>query len=189
MTELESVPPGSAIEIRKLGLLRYRLRAWQVLSCRRERAFEFFKNPANLCDITPAWLSFSMLDRGTEPPVREGAEYDYTIRWLGLSMGWRSRIIDYHPPERFTDIQLRGPYRSWVHVHTFIHVHEGTLMKDEVTYRIPLPALPVNGIIRRQLRGIFTYRKRRIDAWVRSIAPEGRSGDAGDTEANHGAGH
>lgn len=186
MKGAEGVSPAREIEIRKLGTFRYRLNASQVLSCPRQQAFAFFKNPANLCDITPQWLSFCMLEEGTENPVRDGAEYDYTIRWLGFRIRWRSRIIEYHPPERFTDIQIRGPYRSWVHVHTFDPVLEGTLMKDEVTYVVPLFALPVHWLIRKQLIHIFTFRRERIEAWTRSIASEGDSGYGEEKEAAGG---
>ncbi|HDY72401.1 MAG TPA: hypothetical protein ENH50_12135 [Nitrospirae bacterium] len=55
--------------------------------------------------------------------------------------------------ERFTDIQIRGPYRFWSHLHTFEEVPEGTLMRDEVTYRLSHTAgLLHRSIIKRQLR-------------------------------------
>ena len=39
------------------------------------------------------------------------------------------------------DIQVMGPYNSWVHRHLLETVPEGTLMRDNVTYTLPLPAL------------------------------------------------
>ena len=81
---------------------------------------------------------------------------------------WRSRIIDYKPPERFTDIQLKGPYKSWTHLHVLEKVPEGTLMKDEVTYTLYLPALIVHHLlIRKKLKDIFSYRAVKIAEWAK----------------------
>jgi ligand-binding SRPBCC domain-containing protein len=100
----------------------------------------------------------------------EGAEFDYTIRWLGIPLPWKSRIIGYKPPSQFTDIQITGPYRSWSHLHTFEEVSEGTLMLDTVTYQLPLG--PLGDLahalaVKHQLDDIFRYRAMRIDEWVR----------------------
>jgi hypothetical protein len=99
----------------------------------------------------------------------EGAEFDYTIRWFGIPMPWKSRIIGYQPPGRFTDIQLAGPYRSWSHLHTFEEVSGRTLMLDTVTYQLPLGPLGnlVHALtVRRQLEDIFRYRAARIEEWA-----------------------
>lgn len=142
----------------------------QVLSPPRRQVFAFFEDPRNLYDITPDWLRFVMKDRSSTVAVFDGAEFDYTIRWFGLTLPWRSRIGDYRPPERFMDIQLIGPYRAWQHLHTFDDTPEGTVMRDRVVYRLPLGGLGRlvhAAIIRRQLQEIFRYRARAIDAWAR----------------------
>lgn len=98
--------------------------------------------------------------------VFEGAEFQYTIRWLGLKMRWRSRIVDYNPPERFTDEQILGPYRHWAHLHTFEDAGGGTRMRDKVDYTIPAAAIPIHrAIIMGQLRKIFDYRAVKIAEW------------------------
>jgi len=40
---------------------------------------------------------------------------------------WRTRINVWQPPHRFEDEQIRGPYRQWIHVHTFELRDGGTL--------------------------------------------------------------
>ena len=150
----------------------HRLSASQVLPLPRREAFLFFEDPRNLFDITPDWLRFVMKDREARTEVSEGAEFDYTIRWLGVTIPWRSRIVDYHPPEQFTDIQITGPYRNWSHLHTFEEVPDGTVMRDIVTYRLPFGSLgtAVHALaVRRQLEHIFQYRAVRIDQWARGM--------------------
>lgn len=165
-----TLPSTFTINFSRLDFATCRLAASQVLALPREQAFRFFEDPRNLFDITPDWLSFAMKDRDQMTSMFEGAEFDYTIRWFGIPLLWKSRIIGYQPPGRFTDIQLAGPYRSWSHLHAFEDVPEGTLMRDTVTYQLPLGPLGnlVHGLtVRHQLADIFRYRAARIDAWAR----------------------
>jgi ligand-binding SRPBCC domain-containing protein len=67
----------------------------------------------------------------------------------------------WEPPLRFVDEQLEGPYRTWVHLHSFEEAEGGTRMWDRVRYRLPLGplgalALPV---VRAQVARIFRFRE------------------------------
>ena len=146
----------------------FRLVASQILPLAPERAFSFFEDPHNLAHITPKWLHFRLLEDGGGRTF-EGVEFKYSIKWLGLRIPWRSRIVDYHPPHEFTDIQVAGPYRKWMHVHRFFPAPEGTRMEDNVGYRLPLGLagrLAHIWIVERQLRDIWTYRAARINEWA-----------------------
>ena len=165
------MPPSSfTLSIRAFGRATYQLEVSQVLPLPRREVFVFFEDPRNLFDITPDWLRFVMKDRDSRTEMFEGAEFDYTIRWFGIPLPWKSRIEGYRPPEAFTDIQTIGPYRSWSHLHTFEEAPSGTIMRDIVTYRVPFGLLggAVHAIaVKRQLEHIFQYRAVRIDEWAR----------------------
>jgi ligand-binding SRPBCC domain-containing protein len=129
-----------------------------------ERAFALFEDPYNLAKVTPAWLNFRIKTR--EPIVMgRGTQIDYTIRWLGLPVRWRTRITDYDPPRLFVDQQIRGPYLLWRHRHEFRETAGGTVISDRVDYRLPLGSagdLAHVLVVRRQLIGIFRFRQRAI---------------------------
>ena len=129
-----------------------------------DRVFRFFEEPRNLTLITPPWLRFVIRGPG-EIEMRRGAHIDYTIRWLGLPMGWTSVISEYDPPHSFADEQVRGPYSYWHHRHEFVSDGEGTIVSDRVHYSLPLGQLGRIAhalIVKRQLLAIFRYRQRAI---------------------------
>ena len=172
-----NIPPTFTLHFGRIDRATHRLSASQVLPLSRKEAFVFFEDPRNLFDITPDWLKFVMKDKEAQTGMFEGAEFDYTIRWFGIPLPWKSRIIGYQPPEQFTDIQLVGPYRSWSHLHTFEEHGGGTLMRDIVTYRLPFGPVgdTVHAIaVRRQLEDIFRYRALRIDEWARGVLQKKR---------------
>jgi ligand-binding SRPBCC domain-containing protein len=122
-----------------------------------EDLFSFFADPANLETITPPWLHFRIL---TLAPVemREGVLIDYKLLIHGLPLRWRTRINVWEPPHVFVDEQLRGPYRKWVHQHTFERVDGGTLMRDFVQYAVPFDFAVHRWLVRPDIEKIFRYR-------------------------------
>lgn len=139
------------------------LRSRTLLPRSVEESFDFFSDASNLERITPPELRFRIV-----PPVpqeiREGTLIDYRLSLFGLPFGWRTEITRWAPPFEFVDTQLSGPYAQWIHRHTFTPSDGGTIMEDEVRYRLPVPlagevAFPV---VRLQLGRIFRYRGRRI---------------------------
>jgi ligand-binding SRPBCC domain-containing protein len=128
-----------------------------------EEVFAFFSDPDNLARITPPWLGFRM--RTPRQEMRQGLRIAYRIRPLGVPQRWRSEITLWDPPHRFVDEQVRGPYRSWHHLHEFHAVDGGTEIRDTVRYTLPLGPLGRLAhalVVRRQLESIFAYRARVI---------------------------
>jgi hypothetical protein len=127
--------------------------------------FEFFARASNLEQITPPWLSFSIL--GTEPSeVIPGTVIPYRLRLHGIPLTWVSQIEAFEPGRLFVDRQLIGPYKLWLHRHDFEGDGEGTVIRDEVHYELPLGALGglANRIfVRRDVERIFAYRHQSIE--------------------------
>jgi ligand-binding SRPBCC domain-containing protein len=129
-----------------------------------ETAFAVFESPYNLARITPAWLGFRITTPG-RVIIREGAEIEYRIGWLGLPLGWKTLFTAYDPPRLFEDEQARGPYSFWRHRHGFEAAPGGTIVSDYVEYALPFGALgrAVHAlIVKRQLRQIFEFRQRAL---------------------------
>ncbi|MFO0863777.1 MAG: SRPBCC family protein [Gemmataceae bacterium] len=128
------------------------------------QVFDFFSDARNLDAITPPWLHFRIL---TSLPIemKPGALIDYQLRVRGLPIRWRTEITHWDPPHRFVDRQLKGPYRQWIHEHSFEEVDGGTLIRDKVDYAVPgwfLEPIIHALFVGPDVRKIFSYRQEKI---------------------------
>jgi ligand-binding SRPBCC domain-containing protein len=141
----------------------------QRVSVTPARAFGFYADAHNLEPMTPPWLHFQVTTPG---PIEMGAGtlLDYRLRLHGVPITWQTRIETWEPPDRFTDVQLRGPYARWEHTHEFEPAGEdGCTMHDRVLYAIPygpLGELAHRLFVRRDLERIFDFRR---DAFAASL--------------------
>lgn len=140
---------------------QYLFQCEQTLPISIEQAWNFFSDPRNLCKITPASLDFKIIS-AVPAKIYDGLEIEYRVRpLLGIRLPWISRIHDVREPFQFVDVQLRGPYRYWHHQHTFESISTGVLMKDIITYEVPLASIfPwVNDwVVKKELERIFNFR-------------------------------
>ncbi len=140
-----------------------RLESVQFLPQPLERVFEFFADAHQLEAITPPWLHFSVL---TPRPIRMGKDIriDYRLRLHGFPVRWQSIISVWEPPFRFVDEQVIGPYRHWHHEHRFESAASGLLCRDTVDYEVPGGTLVDAIFVRPDLRKIFRFRRKKLEA-------------------------
>ena len=87
---------------------------------------------------------------------------DYRLRVRGVPLRWRTRINVWQPPHRFVDEQIHGPYRQWIHEHTFEARDGGTLARDVVHYAVPLDFLVPRCLVPPDIENIFAFRTRKL---------------------------
>ena len=123
----------------------------------QDELFAFFSNASNLEAITPPWLKFRT--KAQAPVVmRQGAIIDYKLRIHGVPLRWRTEIKVWEPPRRFVDEKIRGPYRLWIHEHTFEPRDGGTLMRDHVRYAVWFDFVAHRLLVRPDIERIFAFR-------------------------------
>jgi ligand-binding SRPBCC domain-containing protein len=146
----------------------FQLNAEQTIKAPIDRVFSFFADAGNLDEITPKAIGFRIL---TPRPIemRAGTLIDYSITLHGLPIRWRTRINVWEPGKRFVDEQLSGPYRLWVHEHTFEPCgpdNAWTLVCDHVRYAVPggpgLERAIEGWFVRPRLEEVFVHRKKAI---------------------------
>jgi len=140
-------------------------RAEQLVPRQLDEVFDFFSKAENLQQLTPPWLNFRIVS--VHPtPVREGTLIRYSLRWRIFPIHWTTKIIDWEPPHRFVDLQLKGPYRLWRHNHLFAAEGSGTRITDEVQYALPLGLvgrIAHTVKVRSDVEAIFAHRRAAVD--------------------------
>lgn len=130
----------------------------------RPEVFAFFAEAENLEQITPSTLRFKI----TSPlpiEMKAGALIDYRLSLHGIPFHWQTQITVFEPISTFTDVQLTGPYRRWIHRHDFADAPGGTQMQDHVEYELPFG--PIGDLVhrlfvRRSVQQIFDHRNATI---------------------------
>jgi ligand-binding SRPBCC domain-containing protein len=141
----------------------YQLKDNLELATTLEDAWEFVSNPYNLKEITPDYMGFEIRTSDLPRKVYPGLMISYWVRpVLGLKMNWLTEITQVREPHYFVDEQRAGPYALWHHEHSLTPTEKGVLMTDLVTYKLPagpLGAVAHSLFVRKQLEGIFRYRR------------------------------
>ncbi|MBE7172696.1 MAG: SRPBCC family protein [Williamsia sp.] len=145
------------------------LKTVQLIPVSVSQAWTFFSDPANLADLTPAYLSFHIISHHQGNTMYPGQIIEYTIKpLLGIRVYWMTEITHVSHEKFFVDEQRYGPYSFWHHQHRFKPVDGGVEMTDIVHYKIPLGFLGgiAHGLlVRRRLEQIFSYRFEKIESY------------------------
>ncbi|MFN0215826.1 MAG: SRPBCC family protein [Saprospiraceae bacterium] len=146
------------------------LKSVQRLPISAESAWDFFSNPMNLKEITPEKMGLHVTsdpDFSTRK-MYAGQVITYTVKPIwGIPLFWMTEITHVQEGQFFVDEQRVGPYALWHHQHHFKAIPGGVEMTDLIHYRVPLGWLGdvANWLfVRRQLEGIFVFRKKKLEA-------------------------
>ena len=108
----------------------------------------------------PPWQRVEVVEQsgGIEPGGR------VTLRLAAgpLKIRWQLEHRDYAAGRQFRDVQLSGPFRSWVHTHSIEpDGPSACFLEDRIEYELPYGLLgdaAGTGFVRRQLERLFAYR-------------------------------
>ena len=142
----------------------YTLGFAQQVSRPLPEVFAFFSRAENLEVLTPPWLNFKILKVAPQP-IQQGTLVNYSLRVHGIPLHWISEIVEWEPPHRFVDLQLRGPYRVWRHEHRFEARDGGTLISDTISLALPLGTLGQLAYkmkVQSDVDKIFAFRKAKV---------------------------
>ena len=140
----------------------HRLYREQQLNCDIETAWKFFSSANNLAVITPKDMNFTVLTKLQNDEIYKGMLIDYTVSpILKIPMKWQTQITQVDFQRSFTDFQQKGPYKLWNHFHEFIPNENGVLIKDTVSYELPMGFLGEIAhklFVKSKLKSIFDFR-------------------------------
>jgi ligand-binding SRPBCC domain-containing protein len=139
-----------------------------------ERVFAFHELPDALARLTPPWERARVLKAA--PDLRVGSRAVVETRLFGLvPVRWVAEHTAYDPPRMFEDVQVEGPFRSWVHRRRVEPHGNGSLLRDEIEFEPPLGLigrLASPFLVEPRLRRLFDYRHRVTREWCERVAHE-----------------
>jgi ligand-binding SRPBCC domain-containing protein len=139
----------------------YTLEARQRIAANLPEAWDFFLSPENLAKITPPQMGFRISSDNLEK-LYAGQIISYKVGIFPfVQSNWVTEITQVSQHKYFIDEQRSGPYSLWHHEHFFEPDDDGTIVKDRISYKIPLGIIGrlIHALlIKKKLRGIFEYR-------------------------------
>lgn len=146
----------------------YSLKTVQKLPVGIDVAWEFFSNPSNLKDITPADMGFRVISQQYGDAMYAGQIIEYKVSpLLGIPLYWMTEITQVEDKKYFIDEQRYGPYSLWHHQHHFKTIEGGVEMTDIVHYKIPfwfLGDIANTIFLQNELKKIFAFRFTKAEA-------------------------
>jgi ligand-binding SRPBCC domain-containing protein len=137
----------------------YQLIKKQKLPVNINEIWDFVSSPANLKDITPDHMGFTVTSNNGSQKMYPGMIITYKVSpILGIKLNWMTEITHVKDYEYFIDEQRIGPYRIWHHEHKLEIIEDGVMMIDIVTYQPPIGfigAIANSLLIKNQLIQIF----------------------------------
>ena len=135
--------------------------------------FDWHARPGAFSRLVPPWEAVRVEQRGEGLEV--GTRTILSAPVIGpIRSRWVAHHVECEAPGGFTDVQERGPFASWRHVHRFSDGLGGAVLEDEVTWEPPLGALGravAGGFIRRRLDAMFGMRHRRTTRDLERLRP------------------
>jgi ligand-binding SRPBCC domain-containing protein len=145
----------------------YQFEQEQKLKGNLDEIWDFISSPANLKEITPAYMGFDIMSKGLPDKMYPGMIISYKVSPLiGIKTTWVTEITQVQEKRYFIDEQRVGPYSIWHHQHHLEAIPGGVLMRDVISYFPPLGflgSLANNLFIRKKLNEIFAFRTKALD--------------------------
>ena len=123
--------------------------------------FAWHERPGAFARLAPPWQKIEVLSH--TGGIRDGAKVSLCMKIGPVLVRWDVEHRDYIGGVQFRDVQVRGPFAHWDHLHRVEAVEGGRacVLTDEITYKLPfgVPGRIVGGAyVRRELERLFDYR-------------------------------
>ena len=121
--------------------------------------FAFHERPDALVRLTPPGDRIDVIQPPTSLAV--GTHVIFRVHLGPIAVVWEAEHTEYERDKVFADLQIRGPFRYWLHRHRFESTATGTRLIDDIEYELPAGALGrliAGGAIRAKLEAMFAHR-------------------------------
>ncbi len=131
-----------------------------IFPCTVEELYAFHSRPGALERLLPPWDGSEVVWK--KGSLAAGGKVLMRLRQGPVSFPWEAHHIREVPGVMFQDIQHKGPFAKFSHVHRFRDTPEGAILEDEIEFALPcqsvMPKVATHHV-REMLTRIFTYRE------------------------------
>lgn len=143
-----------------------------VIHATPERVFAFHELPDAFSRLVPPWEDATIVQKADISVI--GSQAIIETKILGLIPArWVAEHTAYDPPRYFEDVQISGPFKSWVHRHTIEPHPDGATLRDEIEYEPPmsfLGALAAPVLIIPKIEKMFDDRHEVTRKWCEDLS-------------------
>lgn len=133
-----------------------------LLPCNVNTLFEYHTQKGVLERLTPAWSKLHLISQ--KGGINNDAITIFRINFGPIGLKLISKHYGYIYNKQFQDEMIKGPFKKWIHTHSFIHQRENqSIMEDKIEY-IPKFDILVSKILQKKIENylnqLFIYRHR-----------------------------
>ncbi|RPJ17700.1 MAG: TIGR01777 family protein [Desulfobacteraceae bacterium] len=125
-----------------------------------EEVFKWHSRQGALERLSPPWDPVRVIER--KGGINKGARVVLEMKAGPFPYKWAAEHTDYEENRMFRDRQVRGPFSSWVHTHSFEpDANDASFFEDRIDYALPFyPFGQMFGgaSVKAKLERIFRYR-------------------------------
>lgn len=131
--------------------------------CTARELYDYHARPGALERLLPPWEKTRILSK--EGGIDPGGKVRLKIQLGPLRLNWEAHHVENEPGRMFRDLQFRGPFKEFIHTHTFSDTERGALLEDRIDFILPahdrLPAL-LPRQVKHMLERAFRFREKVI---------------------------
>jgi len=128
--------------------------------CPADELFRWHEKPDAFSKLMPPGEPVKLLHH--DGHIRNGARVVLLAGIWPIRFQWELQHTGYISGEQFCDVQVKGPFNSWKHVHRMVATGPATsILSDHITFEMPMGLIGNwigRSIIRSKLDRLFDYR-------------------------------
>lgn len=138
-----------------------------IIRAAPERVFAFHALADAFERLMPPWEKAEIIQKADITKV--GSRAIVEMKVLGIFPArWVAEHTKYEPSQRFEDVQISGPFKTWRHEHIILPCESGAILRDEIDYEPPFwifGSLAAPLAIVPKLEKMFAYRHEVTRKW------------------------
>lgn len=137
------------------------------LAATADQVYRYHCHPGAFGRLCPPWEKVQVREK--DEGIKEGDIRHLKVGPPPIQLPWVALHEGFQEGRQFVDRQTSGPFRKWVHTHSFEPQDGDTcLLRDHIEYAAPLN-LPLGPLFQKKLTPMFRFRHRQTERDLRLL--------------------